>query len=128
MLSEEAEAKRVITEKDETIAQQSNAISEKDNENAILRGKIEEYERKEAEKVRKKEKRINICRFVWSIVWKVIIVSLISAIALLLENKCNSKLPIYFSSVVSAVGVGYTIWSAVKKDADKYLKNRTGLQ
>lgn len=128
MLSKEAEAKRVLSEKDETIALQNNTISEKDNENAMLRGKIAEYERKEAESVRKKEKWTNISKFVWSIVWKLVAVGCVSAIALLLENKCDSKLPIYFSSIVSAGGLIYTIWSAVKRDADKYLKNHTGLQ
>ena len=94
----------------------------------MLRGKIAEYERKEAESVRKKEKWTNISKFVWSIVWKLVAVGCVSAIALLLENKCDSKLPIYFSNIVSAGGLIYTIWSAVKRDADKYLKNHTGLQ
>lgn len=43
--------------------------------------------------------------------------------AIYLESKCNSKIPAYISMGVNAVGVIYTLWSALKKDKEKYLKN-----
>ena len=43
--------------------------------------------------------------------------------AVYLESKCNSKIPAYISMAVNAVVVIYTIWSALKKDKEKYLKN-----
>ena len=118
-----ADTERKLSEKDEKIAAQANAIKDSSEENALLRDELNKYHQKEAEALRKKNHRRNIRRFVWSIVWKLGILAGITALALYLESKCNSRIPTYISTVVDVVGVIYTLWSTLKRNIEKYLKN-----
>ena len=115
--------KRRLTEKDETIVAQANAIKNSSEENALLRNELNKYYQQEEAALRKKNRRRNVLRFIWSIVWKLVVLAGLTALAIYLESKCNSKIPAYISMGVNAVGVIYTLWSALKKDKEKYLKN-----
>lgn len=117
-----ADTDREMFEKDETIAAQANAIKDSSEENARLRDQLNKYRQQEEEALRKKSHRRNIFRFIWSIVWKLGVLAGITVLASYLEGKCNSKIPAYISKVVDIVGVIYTLWSALKKDKEKYLK------
>lgn len=117
-----ADSDRKLSEKDETIAAQANTIKDSSEENALLRNELNKYHLKEAEALRKKNRRRNVLRFIWSIVWKLGVLAGITVLTSYLEGKCNSKIPAYFSKVVDIVGVIYTLWSALKKDKEKYLK------
>lgn len=121
-----ADSERKLSEKDETIAAQANTIKDSSEENALLRDELNKYHLKEAEALRKKNRWRNILRFIWSIVWKLGVLVGITALAIYLESKCNSKIPMYISMGVNAVGVIYTLWSALKKDKEKYLKKDSG--
>lgn len=121
-----ADTDRKMFEKDETIAAQANVIRDSSEENARLRDELNKYHLKEAEALRKKNRWRNILRFIWSIVWKLGVLVGITALAIYLESKCNSKIPMYISMGVNAVGVIYTLWSALKKDKEKYLKKDSG--
>lgn len=121
-----ADSERKLSEKDETIAAQANTIKDSSEENALLRDELNKYQLKEAEALRKKNRWRNILRFIWSIVWKLGVLVGITALAIYLESKCNSKIPMYISMGVNAVGVIYTLWSALKKDKEKYLKKDSG--
>lgn len=118
-----ADAERRLTEKDETIIAQANAIKNSSEENALLRDKLNKYRQQEETALRKKNHRRNVLRFIWSIVWKLGVLVGLTALAVYLESKCNSKIPAYIAMGVNAVGVIYTLWSALKKDKGKYLKN-----
>ncbi|HIS24170.1 MAG TPA: hypothetical protein IAD01_02065 [Candidatus Faeciplasma gallinarum] len=118
-----ADAERRLTEKDETIVAQANAIKNSSEENALLRNELNKYYQQEEAALRKKNRRRNVLRFIWSIVWKLVVLAGLTALAIYLESKCNSKIPAYISMGVNAVGVIYTLWSALKKDKEKYLKN-----
>lgn len=120
-----ADAERKLSEKDEKIAAQENAIKDSSEENALLRDELNKYRQQEANTLRKKTRRRNILRFIWSIVWKLGVLLGITALAIYLENQCNSKIPAYISMVVTAVGAILTFWSALKRDAEKYLKNNS---
>ena len=120
------DSERKLSEKDETIAAQANTIKDSSEENALLRDELNKYHLKEAEALRKKNRWRNILRFIWSIVWKLGVLVGITALAIYLESKCNSKIPMYISMGVNAVGVIYTLWSALKKDKEKYLKKDSG--
>ena len=117
-----ADSDRKLSEKDETIAAQANTIKDSSEENALLRDELNKYHLKEAEALRKKNRWRNILRFIWSIVWKLGVLAGITALAIYLESTCNSKIPMYISMGVNAVGVIFTLWSALKKDKEKYLK------
>ena len=118
-----ADTERKLSEKDEKIAAQANVIKDSSEENALLRNELNKYRQREETALRKKTRRRNIRRFVWSIVWKLGVLGGITALAIYLESKCNSKIPMYISMGVNAVGAIYTLWSALKRDKDKYLKN-----
>lgn len=117
-----ADAERRLTEKDKTIVAQANAIKNSSEENALLRNELNKYYQQEEAALRKKNRRRNVIRFIWSIVWKLVVLAGLTALAIYLESKCNSKIPAYISMGVNAVGVIYTLWSALKKDKEKYLK------
>ena len=118
-----ADAERRLTEKDETIVAQANTIKNSSEENALLRDELNKYRQQEEAALQKKNRRRNVLRFIWSIVWKLGVVAGLTVLAVYLESKCNSKIPAYISMAVNAVVVIYTIWSALKKDKEKYLKN-----
>ena len=120
-----ADAKRQLSEKDETIAAQATIIKDSSEENALLLGELNKYRKREADALRIKKRRRNIRRFVWSIVWKLGILAGITVLAIYLEAKCNSKIPMYISMGVNAVGAIYTLWSALKKDRERFLKDNS---
>lgn len=117
-----AETERKLSEKDETITKQANAIRASSEENTLLRNELSKYQQQEEEVLRKKKHRQNIFRFIWSIVWKLGVLFVITVLASYLEGKCNSKFPAHISKIIDIVGVIYTLWSALKKDKEKYLK------
>lgn len=120
-----ADSERKLFEKDETIAAQANTIKDSSEENALLRDELNRYRRQEADTLRKKKRCRNILKFIWSIVWKLGLLAGITALVIYMESKCNSKIPMYISMGVSAIGVIFTLWSALKRDKEKYLKETT---
>ena len=108
---------------DALIAAQAITIKDSSEENALLREELNKYHQKEEETLRRKNQRKNILRFIWSIVWKLGILGGLTVVAVCLENECNSKIPSYIAMVVNAVGLIYTLGSALKKDKEKYLKD-----
>ena len=117
-----AETERRLSEKDETIAAQANVIKDSSEENALLRSELNKYHQQEEEALRKKSHRRNILRFIWSIGWKLGVLVGITVLANYLENKYNSKIPTFISMAVDLVGLILTLFSAVKRDKEKYLK------
>ena len=118
-----ADTERRLNEKDETIVAQANAIKNSSKENALLRDELNKYHQQEEADLRKKSRRRNILRFIGSIAWKVVILVGLIALANYLESKYNSKILAYISTGLELVGIIYTIWSALKKDKEKYFKN-----
>ena len=120
-----ADTERKLSEKDETIAAQANAIKDSSEENALLRDELNKYHQLEAEALRKKDHRRNILLFIWSIGWKLLVLAGITALAIYLESKYDSKIPTYISIIVDAVGVIFTLLIALKRDKEKYLENNS---
>lgn len=120
-----ADTERELSKKDETIVAQANAIKDSSEENALLREELNKYHRQEEEALRRKNHIQNILKYILSIFWKIVVVGGLTALAIYLESKCNSKIPAYISMGVNAVCIIYTVWSALKKDREKYLKNNS---
>lgn len=113
-----SQSEEEISGKDAVISSQIDTIKDKDEENAKLRTELEEYKRKEAEKTEKKKWRRNVFRFAWSIAWKLMVLGIATFVLICIENKFAINVHIY--AIVDAVGLLYTLWSAVKKDKEKY--------
>ncbi|MBQ3762104.1 MAG: hypothetical protein II875_08880 [Clostridia bacterium] len=109
-----------ISERDAIIESQQEEIQEKNDENAVLRGELEVFRLREAAKLKRKTKRNNILRFIWSIAWKVLVLISISVLAVYLENKYEVTIIRYILSIVDTIGVLITLWIALKKDKNKY--------
>ena len=62
-----------------------------------------------------------ILRFVWSILWKIVIIAAITYIAIFFEKKLNSSIPLYICAAVDLFGLVLTAQVAIKKDIHKYL-------
>lgn len=129
---EEVNANRTaLQEKDKKLAQKETIIQTQLEEKKILeqdkkqlQSELAKYHEKERKKKEKKEKIKQIVKFVWSICWKIIIITILTIIAVVLENKLNSNIPIYVCTAIDAVVLFYTIWSAIKKDYSKYIRNK----
>lgn len=118
-----ADAKRKLTEKDETIATQANAIKDSSEENALLLNELNKYRQQEAEKVRRKNKRRNVLKFVLIVGLKIAVIALITAAAFCIEKKSDSKILTYVSWVIDVGTLLLSAYSVLKKDLKKYLKN-----
>ena len=110
-----------ILEKDAEIVSQNEIIKNKDEENAQLRQKVEEYEQNTKDENAKKERRKNILLFVWSIIWKAIILIFVFCLIVLLDNKPRLNVLRSFLSAVELFGTLYAIGTAIGKDRKKYL-------
>lgn len=114
---------KALKEKDEKIAAQVKEINDSSEENALLRDELNRYREQEEEALRKKMYRRNIFLFVWSIVWKIGILVGLTVLANFLKQKYSLEILSTLSNVINIGGVIYTLWSALKKDKEKYLKN-----
>lgn len=117
-----ADSERKLSEKDETIAAQANVIKNSSDENAQLRDKLNKYQQKEAEALRKKNRRRNILLFIWSIVWKLGIITGITVVTIYLENKYDSLIITSVSIGIDVIGIICMIWTTFKTSIEKYLK------
>lgn len=119
-----ADAKKALSEKDDAIVTRDGIIRKKGIEITKLSDEIKEYQRKESATNSRKERRKNVWKFVWSIIWKIAILAGATILAIILENRYQSKIPTYLSAVINIFGLGYTFWSAIKKDKGKYLTKK----
>ncbi len=115
------DTQKTISEKDATIASQEGIIKEKDKENIELRGKLKEYQRKEAEATRKKERRKNGLKFAWNIIWKVSFIAILTVIVIACQNKLNFVIPPLVYTIVDALALIIAFWKDVKEAKHKYL-------
>lgn len=133
-----ADTKKVISEKDATIASQEGIIKQKndettelrgkleeyqrtDDENAELREKLEEYRRREEEAAKKKERIKSRWKFAWNILWKVSIVAIVTVIVVVCDKKFNFTIPTVVYTVVDVLALAALLWSSVKEARRKYL-------
>lgn len=104
--------KKALREKETVIVAQANAIKSSSEENALLRAELNKYRQQR-----------NVGRFILSIGWKLGVLIGLTVLSAYLESKFNIKIPEYISTAGGVVGFIFIIWSELKKDKEKYLKN-----
>lgn len=133
-----ADSQRVLLEKNSAIASKDGIIEElkadaiskdaiiqgKNDENAKMSKELERYHLKEAEENRQRQRRTNILKFLWSLLWKVGLIVVVTVGGVLLENKYQSKIPLYIGSAVGILGTILTAWTAFKSDKEKYFPSQ----
>ncbi|MBO5248027.1 MAG: hypothetical protein J6B54_01865 [Clostridia bacterium] len=118
--SMEEDSARKLAEKEEKIVSQEAVIRGKEDENTILRNKLLEYQRIEEEKNKRRKLIKNILLFVWSIMWKILIIIVGTVIIVALQSKFGWNFtPVLF--VVDAAGLAWAILSSIIKAKNKYL-------
>lgn len=117
------EAERKLSEKNRTIETQANTIKDSSKENSLLRAELNKYQQQEANMLKKKKRRRNIFRFIWSVVWKLIIFGGITRLVIHLESKYNFQVPLYVSVGADIVSLILIFLSALKRGEEKFLKD-----
>ena len=116
----QADTEARILKKDEQIASQEEIIKDKSDENAQLRRELEKYQNKEAIANEKKQKRINILKFVGCIIWKPIIIVFITAMVLFCQKKFKFSIPPLLYAVVDIVALVIFVCGDVRKAKGKF--------
>lgn len=117
------EVERKLSEKNRTIETQANTIKDSSKENSLLRAELNKYQQQEANMLKKKKRRRNIFRFIWSVVWKLIIFGGITRLVIHLESKYNFQVPLYVSVGADIVSLILIFLSALKRGEEKFLKD-----
>lgn len=112
-----------LREKDEKLAQKDKIIQTQFKEKQILeqdkeslRSELAIYHERDRRKEEKKSKRKKIIRFLFSILWKIAVIGILTAIAVVLEIKLNSNIPLYICAAIDLIGIVATIVVAIKRD------------
>ena len=95
------EKESIIKSLEENQKEKETLIKEKDKKNAELQRQLEGYKQKELKGKRKKEHWKNICKFIWSISWKLI--TLIAAIVIFILFSKDKGVSIIVTAVFSVV-------------------------
>ena len=114
-----ADTAQKISEKDATIASQEETIRGKSNENDELRNKLEEYQRREAAIIRKKERRKNISKFVLRILCKLFVIILLAVAFVYVEFKLECRI---LSVIIAVADIIMLVSSAIKTVKNDYKK------
>ena len=118
-----ANKERAIIEKDATIAQQESAIKAKESENSRLQAELEKYRQKEKNASQKIARRKSTLRFIWCVVWKLLIVAAVSFGAVWLCNRVNPTYSTAIGIIVSIISLIPTIIAILKKDYKKSFRS-----
>ena len=108
-----------LQKKDNIIAEKEQTIESQREENQVLAEELHKYHQKD-----EKRRRIigfirNILRFVGSLLWKIAIIIAIAGIALFVEMKVDSNIPLYIGGAIDIGCIILTILSAIKIDFQK---------
>lgn len=102
-------------------------IKEKDEKNAELERQLEELKQEKLENKRRKEHRKNICKFIWSISWKLLVL-IVAIIIFILFSKVKgfSMIATSIFSVAELLGILLSFRQVICKDWKKYFPNSKG--
>lgn len=102
-------------------------IKEKDEKNAELERQLEELKQEKLENKRRKEHRKNICKFIWSISWKLLVL-IVAIIIFILFSKVKgfSMIATSIFSVAELLGILLSFRQVICKDWKKYFSNSKG--
>lgn len=115
------EKENIIKTLEENQREKETLIKEKDKKNAELQRELEGYKQKDLESKRKKECQKNICKFIWSISWKLIALAVI-AILILFSKRASIIATVAFS-VAELLGFVFSLRQVICKDWKKYFPN-----
>lgn len=108
-----------LVEKDKEIAQKDQIIYKQNEENMSLVSELQKYKEKEEERRRRKELLKKSIRLGLCIIWKIMIIVVVTVLVYALEQKFNNNIPKHIYAIVDSIGVLGVCWVAIKKDYSK---------
>ena len=92
-----------------------------------MQRELEGYKQKDLESKRKKERQKNICKFIWSISWKLLVL-IVAIIIFILFSKVKgfSMIATSIFSVAELLGILLSFRQVICKDWKKYFPNSKG--
>lgn len=105
-----------LTEQTKRITEQSEVIQQKSIENERMALELNTYREKEVAAEKRKKRRQQILRFIFSIAWKVAIIAILVAFAIFLDQKVESPIPVYVCAAINLLSIIIAIWTIFKKD------------
>ena len=112
--------KESLKRKDQELILKNAIIESQQEENQKLQSKLKVLEKKEEQRKNRKNKIKRITLFSFSLLWKIAIIGLITAVIVYLEKKYRTdSLPI-ICLVIDMLLLGGTVWTTIKKDVNKY--------
>lgn len=114
----------VIAEKDEIIAAKDQTIETQKEQNLAMAAELEMYHQKDQLLKKRKAFAKKIALFIWSIVWKLLVVGVITWIAICVKEKYDSDIPMYIGLAIDVIGIGLTAWKATEIDFKKYFLSK----
>lgn len=109
-----------IAKKEQEMAHKDELIKKQQEQNQKLERELAAYHASDAKKKGKRDKARRIGLFIFGIFWKIIIIAAIAIIGVICEIKLNTSIPLYICAAIDLVGIGLTIFVAIKKDFRKY--------
>lgn len=118
------QSKAEIKEKDEIIAERERTIETEREEKLAMAAELDAYHKKDEQAKKRKLFIKKVALFSWSILWKILVIAGITVVAVLIENKVDSNIPLYVGAVIDIGCIIYTVWSAIQKDFKKHFKSQ----
>lgn len=112
--------KQMIEERDTVIAQKDQLLLEKTEQNKNLEAELEKYHQQDEKKAEKKENVKKVFRLILSILWKALIVVVVSGLAILICHKINNEITSTVCSVIDIIGFIVIVWTTIKHDIRRY--------
>ena len=111
---------RVISEKDDALAEKERHIQDQLVRNAELEAKLAEYHRKDQEREQRRVKRKKAMYLIIGIIWKLVALALLIVIVACICSNINAALTTAISIVVGLIGAIPVVISFLKSDLKKY--------
>ena len=111
---------RVISEKDDALAEKDQQIQAEQSRNAELEAELAEYRKRDEEKKQRKQARKKVALLIWGIIWRVAVIAGVLVGTIYICKKVDPSVTTAVSIVVSLLGLIPAIRSFVKKDLKKY--------
>ncbi len=112
--------KESLKRKDQELILKNAIIESQQEENQKLQSKLKVLEKKEEQRKNRKNKIKRITLFSFSLLWKIAIIGLITAVIVYLEKKYRTDILPIICLVIDMLLLGGTVWTTIKKDVNKY--------
>lgn len=114
--------KKKISEINKSLAEKEGTIANQESHIKAQNAELEQYRRKESEKLARKKRRKNCSLFIWSIAWKLLLIAASTYAIIIICNHINPNISAAIGLSVGILGLLPAVFSIAKRDYKKYIK------